>query len=61
MTYIADLVIGHAKCLLHQMIRFTDQLHVSILDAIVNHFHKVTGTFRSHLTITQTQHVIHYP
>jgi len=31
------------------MIRFTDELHVTVLNAVVYHLHKVTGAFRTNL------------
>lgn len=48
-TYISHLSIGHVKSLFHKMIRLTYQLHVSILNAVVNHFNKVSSTFRTNL------------
>ncbi|MNN35032.1 hypothetical protein D3C81_1488690 [compost metagenome] len=36
-----------------QMISFTDQLHVTIFDAVVYHFHIVSGTVRSDICTTR--------
>ena len=37
------LVRRHAEAARHQVVRFANELHVAIFDAVVNHFHVVTG------------------
>lgn len=48
-SYRRDLLIAHIQQISHQMIGLTNQLHVPILNSIVYHLHKMTGTLRSHL------------
>jgi len=38
------LIVGESEQFSHQVIHLADELHVSILDAVVHHFDKVTGT-----------------
>lgn len=39
----------HTQNILHQVIGLTNQLHVAILNAIMDHFHKMTCTLISDL------------
>ena len=48
-AYISDLIIGHLQDIFHDLIDFTDQLHISVLDAIVNHLHEMTRARRTDL------------
>ena len=41
--------MGHAKGILHQAVRLTDELHVAVLNAVVDHLHKVSGTLWANL------------
>ena len=43
-SYIGDLIVGQLEDVLHDVIHFTDQLHIAVLNAVVNHFHEMTGT-----------------
>ena len=49
-TYGGDLVVGHADSRLHEMVGFTHHLHVAVLDTVMNHLHKVTGSLLTNLT-----------
>lgn len=40
-AHLRHLVVVHAQDVLHQVIGLADELHVAILDAVVDHFHKV--------------------
>lgn len=53
-AHLCHLVVIHAQDVLHQVIGLADQLHVAVLDAVVDHFHKVPRAFISDLrTITR--------
>ena len=41
---VVHLVVGHAEAAFHQVVDFADQLHVAVLDAVVDHLHEMTGT-----------------
>lgn len=47
-TDLSHLIVVHAQDILHQVVGLTDQLHVSVLDAVVDHLHKVAGALVSH-------------
>ena len=38
---LVHLVGGHAQAVLHQVVGFADELHVAVLDAVVDHLHVV--------------------
>lgn len=48
-AHLGHLVVVHAQDVLHQVIGLADQLHVAVLDAVVDHFHKVPRAFVSDL------------
>ena len=48
-THLGHLIMVHTQNILHQMIGLTNQLHVTVLDAIMDHFHKMTCTVISNL------------
>ena len=37
-------VVGHAQGVLHKVIGFTNELHVSIFNAVMDHLDKMAGT-----------------
>lgn len=39
----------HAQDVLHQVVGLTDQLHVTVFDAVVDHFNKMTRALVSNL------------
>lgn len=39
---------AHAQAIAHQLIGLADQLHVTILDAVVDHLGKVSGAVFAH-------------
>ena len=41
---VVQFVVRQAECVLEHPIRFADELHVAVLDAVVNHFHIVART-----------------
>ena len=47
--YSRHFVRGHAESILHELVCFTDELHVSVLNSIVDHLHIVTSTVLSYL------------
>jgi hypothetical protein len=51
--YLSDLGLTHVKGVLHDIIGLADQLHVTVLDAIVHHLHKVTRTVFAHPITTR--------
>lgn len=48
-SYVSHFFLGHPQRVLHQVVGFTDQLHVTILNAIVYHLYKVSSSIRTHL------------
>lgn len=47
--HLRHLIVVHPQDVLHQVVGLADQLHVSILDAVVDHFYKVTRALVSDL------------
>ena len=43
LEHLADLGRGHAERLAHEVVGFGDELHVGVLDAVVDHLHEVAG------------------
>jgi hypothetical protein len=41
---ISELIVGDAQQLFKEMVRFSNQLHISVLDTVVNHLDEVSGT-----------------
>ena len=41
-------VVGHAQGVLHKVIGFTNELHVSIFNAVMDHLDKMAGTVLSY-------------
>lgn len=54
-THLCHFVLFHAEHVLHQVIRLTDELHVAVLDAVMDHFHKMTRTLITHLPRQNSQ------
>merc|ERR1711971_742754 len=44
---LAHLIVAHAKSVLHQMVGLANKLHVSILNAVVNHLNEVSASIPS--------------
>ena len=42
LEHLVHFVRGHAEVIAHQLVGFADQLHIAVLDAVVNHLHEVT-------------------
>lgn len=64
-NHLCHLIMLHAHHIFHQVIGLTDQLHVSILNPIVYHLHKMSSSFLSHLSgniqkSRQQQHHHHF-
>src|SRR5664280_3148089 len=53
------LISSHMKQVTHHLVGFTDQLHITIFDAIVNHFYKMTGTIFAN-PVTAWCAIIHF-
>ena len=51
--YLADFVVGHPNHLPQHVVCFTDELHVAVLDPVVNHLHEVTGALVSYLFVNK--------
>lgn len=51
MTHLRHLIMIHTQHIFHQMVGFTDQLHVTVLDAIMDHLYKVSRALISNLSI----------
>ena len=51
---LGHLVVLHVQDLLHQVVRLADQLHVPVLNAVVDHLHKVSRSLVAHLTAAET-------
>ena len=43
-TYTSHFFGRHTQQILHHVVRFADELHVSVLNTVVNHLHEVTGS-----------------
>jgi hypothetical protein len=46
---VADGVGVHAQRALHEVVGLGDDLHVGVLDAVVDHLHEVAGAVRAHV------------
>ena len=51
-------LVGHAQTVLHQLIGFADQLHIAVLDTVVDHLDKVAGAAFAH-PVTAGRAVFH--
>lgn len=40
---LVHFTIGHPQVIPHQLICFTDQLHIAVFNAVMNHFYKMSG------------------
>ena len=40
---LVHFAIGHPQVIPHQLICFTDQLHIAVFNAVMNHFYKMSG------------------
>lgn len=49
-THLGHLLVPHAQNVLHQVVSLADQLHVTILNPVMHHLHKVTSPLVSHLS-----------
>ena len=47
LEHVTDLSRGHAKAATHQIVAFSDELHIGVFDAIVHHLDEVAGTVKS--------------
>ena len=47
--YLCNLVVVHAEPVLHEVVRLAHDLHVTVLDPVVDHLHKVTRALRPDL------------
>ena len=47
-THLTDFVTADAQRLPQDGVRLTDELHVAVLDAVVDHLDEVSGTLGSH-------------
>lgn len=43
-SYSSDFIIGHFQNIFHDLINFTNQLHITILNPIMNHLDEMTRT-----------------
>ena len=51
MFYLRHFITGHSQQVLHQVVGFTDELHVAVLDAVVHHLDIVAGPLTPHLRL----------
>jgi len=64
MNYLSHFVMVHTQHILHQMISLTDQLHITVFNAIMDHFNKMSRSFISNLqeyqkTVNKKKKCIH--
>ena len=51
----AHFVVVHTQHVLHEVVGLADELHVSVLDAVVHHLHKVTRAVLANLKFLSNQ------
>lgn len=49
MINLSHFVMVHTQHILHQMISLTDQLHITVFNAIMDHLNKMSRSFISNL------------
>lgn len=50
-THLRHLIMIHTQHVFHQVVGFTDKLHVTVLDAIMDHLYKVSCALISNLSV----------
>ena len=50
MAHLCHHVVVHTQDILHEVVRLADQLHVPILNTIMDHLHKVACTLITNLS-----------
>lgn len=60
-AHLCHLIVVHTQNILHQVIGLTNQLHVAILNAIMDHLHKMPSTLISHLPRQDRQIIVRWP
>ena len=43
-TYLSNLVDAHAKTVQHDLVGLADELHITVLNSVVNHLDEMAGT-----------------
>ena len=54
-----DLPRAHTEQFFHDLIGFTNELHIAVLDAVVHHLDEMTGAVLSH-PITARSPILHF-
>lgn len=49
MSNLCHFIMVHTQHILHQMIRLTDELHVTVFNTVVDHLNKMSSSFISNL------------
>lgn len=60
MTHLCHLIMIHTQHIFHQVVGFTDQLHVAVLNAVMDHLYKVSRTLVTNLSVKSNQPVTDY-